>query len=315
MDYTSTFLSQTSHKTDANFHLMHFPKITIVTPVFNQEKFLEKTIKSIIDQEYPNLEYIIIDGGSTDRTIEIIKKHENCLAWWVSEPDKGMYDAVQKGFRNSSGEIMGWLNSDDMLHPAGLATLAEIFSNFNEIDWIQGRPILYDEKDIAFHVGPLRKWTKYHFYAGRYKWIQQESTFWRRSLWEKAGGFVNSDLKYAGDFELWLRFFRHAKMFSTSGLISGFRFRKDGQLSQRFLKEYLLEVEACLKKELETLNPKDKIITKQLQLALFFQDFLKKIRIFNYNPIQRLIIERITDAPPIVAYDIEKQEFVYRDWY
>lgn len=297
----------------SNQHI--FPKITIITPVFNQVKYLEKTIRSIITQDYPNLEYIIIDGGSTDGTLDVIKKYENSIAWWVSEPDNGMYDAIQKGFEKSTGEIMGWLNSDDMLYSAGLWTIAEVFSNFKEIEWLHGRPILYDEKDIAFHVGPLKKWTKYHFYAGQFKWIQQESTFWKRSLWNKVGGAMNTSLRYAGDFDLWLRFFRHAKMYSTTGLIAGFRFRKDGQLSQKFLKEYLQEVEDCLSEELKQLEPKDLWTTKKLRYVILFQDFLKKIKFLNYNPIQRLIIEPLTDAPPLVAYDIEKQEFVYRNWY
>ncbi len=93
-----------------------YPKISIVTPSYNQGQYLEQTILSVIGQNYPNLEYIIIDGGSTDNSIEIIKKYERYLAYWVSEKDKGHYHAVQKGFDKSTGEIMSWLNSDDILH-------------------------------------------------------------------------------------------------------------------------------------------------------------------------------------------------------
>jgi glycosyltransferase involved in cell wall biosynthesis len=183
-----------------------YPKITIITPNYNLGEYLEQTILSILNQNYPNLEYIIIDGGSTDNSLEIIKKYEKHLAYWVSEPDKGMYEAIQKGFNRSTGDIMGWLNSDDMLTPNGLFTLAEIFSTFSNIHWVQGRPVSWDEKGRLIDVGMLKRWNKYHFYIGKYQWIQQESTYWRRELWDKAGGKLNTNLRLAGDFELWLRF-------------------------------------------------------------------------------------------------------------
>src|SRR5688500_12214725 len=96
---------------------MHYPRITIVTPNYNYGHFLEKAIVSVLDQQYPNLEYIIIDGGSTDNSIEIIRKYEKHLAYWISEPDKGMYDAINKGFSRATGEVMAWLNSDDTYFP------------------------------------------------------------------------------------------------------------------------------------------------------------------------------------------------------
>ena len=116
---------------------MTTPRISIITPNYNQEDFLEQTILSVIGQNYPNLEYIIIDGGSTDGSVEIIKKYEKHLSHWVSEPDSGLYHALQKGFSRSTGEIMGWINSDDILHRKSLFVLAEVFSTNDEIDWLQ----------------------------------------------------------------------------------------------------------------------------------------------------------------------------------
>src|SRR5690606_11897786 len=124
---------------------MNYQKISIVRPYFNRKTHLEEAIRSVLDQRYPNLEYIIIDGGSTDGSVDIIRKYETHLAYWVSEPDNGMYHAIQKGFQMSSGEIMGWLNSDDRLHTNSLFTLAEIFSQFSDVNWVQGIPTVIDE--------------------------------------------------------------------------------------------------------------------------------------------------------------------------
>lgn len=110
-----------------------FPKITVVTPNFNQGAFLERTILSVLNQNYPNLEYIIMDGGSTDKSIEIIKKYEKKLTWWVSENDKGHADALNKGFSRASGDIMAWINSDDKYYPWTFKTVAEVFQSENNI--------------------------------------------------------------------------------------------------------------------------------------------------------------------------------------
>ena len=132
--------------------LKNYPKITIVTPNYNCEKYLEKTILSVINQNYPNLEYIIIDGGSNDSSIEIIKKYENYLTYWISEPDNGMYEAIQKGFDKSTGEIMAWINSDDMYHKNSFFTVADIFSNFKQVSWLTGANTNYDEFDRTVYV-------------------------------------------------------------------------------------------------------------------------------------------------------------------
>jgi len=121
-----------------------FPKISYVTPVFNQVEFIERTILSVINQDYPNFEYIIVDGGSTDGTLDIIKKYESSLCKWISEPDAGMYDALNKGFKLTSGEIMGWINGDDILFPGAFFNMRRLFHDLPEINWIQGLNIFID---------------------------------------------------------------------------------------------------------------------------------------------------------------------------
>jgi glycosyltransferase involved in cell wall biosynthesis len=209
----------------------HLP-ITIVTPVFNGAQYLESTIQSILSQNYPNLEYIIIDGGSTDGTIEIIKRYEKELTYWTSEKDGGMYDALQKGFERSTGAIMGWLNADDMHLPWTLSTVNAVFYDLPDIEWISSlRPLIWNAQGAAVECMALSTFSRQAFRDGAYtpghrnfvEIIQQESTFWRRSLWERAGSHIDRNLRYAGDFELWARFYHHAELVGVRTVLGGFR--------------------------------------------------------------------------------------------
>ena len=221
-----------------------FPKITIVTPNYNCAAFLETTIKSILDQNYPNLEYIIIDGGSTDGSVDIIRKYESNLAYWVSEKDNGLYDAVNKGFKKSSGAIMGWINSDDCHWPGSLHYIAEVFSNNEQINWLQGLPVVINEIGDILYTMP-HAFSKYHFLTEfdtvNFHPIQQESTFWKRSLWEKAGNTLSTKYTLAADFDLWIRFFMHSELYCTDRELGAFRVRA-GQKSENRTK-YMEEAE------------------------------------------------------------------------
>lgn len=229
-----------------------FPKISIVTPSFNDVAYLEQTILSIINQGYPNLEYIVIDGGSTDGSVDIIEKYADRLAYWVSEKDQGMYHAIQKGFQYSTGEVMGWINSDDIHHPRSLFSIGQIFSDFKEISWLQGFPNSVDEHGRTVIVFSNDGVDKFFYYDKRYRYIksfiQQESTFWRRSLWNKAGAHVSTEYKYAGDFELWIRFFQHEKLYNVYGLLGSFRVSRSEQASVDHYEEYLKETYQILEK-------------------------------------------------------------------
>ncbi|HZS07242.1 MAG TPA: glycosyltransferase family 2 protein [Blastocatellia bacterium] len=184
--------------------LVLFPCISIITPSFNQGRFIERTIRSVLDQDYPNLEYIIQDGGSADETTEILKRHQVAFAHWESRADEGQAHAINLGFRHSTGELMAWLNSDDLLLPGALHYVAGYFNRHPEIDAVYGHRVLIDEDDAEIgrwvmppHDDEIMSWAAF---------IPQETLFWRRRLWEKAGGALDQSFQFAMDWDLLLRF-------------------------------------------------------------------------------------------------------------
>jgi glycosyltransferase involved in cell wall biosynthesis len=286
-----------------------YPKISIVTPSFNQGQYLEETILSVLNQNYPNLEYILIDGGSTDNSVDLIKKYEHKLSYWVSEKDEGVYHAIQKGFERSTGDIMGWLNSDDMLHRNSLFAVAELL-NIDGVEWIQGLPTSFDEYGRTVGVSAFKQWSRMSYLLHDYEWIQQESTYWKRSLWEKSGGSMSFDYKYAGDLELWNRFFNYSKLYSAPCLIGGFRLRKSGQLSQTNISQYLEEVKLILANNSISDEEKGKIYKiNKLNKTL---NFLIKTRLCNIPIITGKIYnrkEKLYDFPTRFQFIRGSQSF------
>ncbi len=234
------------------------PKISIVSPSYNQGVFLEQTMLSILDQGYPDLEYIVIDGGSSDHSLEIIKKYENRLAYWVSEQDNGQYHAINKGFGHATGEIMAWLNSDDMYLPWTLQCVGEIFSRYPEVKWLTSCfPMSSNQQGVPVYCRAVAGgFSREGFLQGEnfaggdwYNkgYIQQESTFWRRELWEKAGGRVNEKFGLAADFELWTRFFEYADLVGVEVPLALFR-NQPAQRSSVNAQEYIAECHGILKR-------------------------------------------------------------------
>lgn len=230
------------------------PTLSIVTPSYNQAAFLEECIDSVLSQGYPNLEYVIMDGGSTDGSIEIIKKYEKYLTYWQSRPDGGQYQAINEGFRHTSGEIMTWLNSDDKFHPFAFAKAASVFMTNAEVQWLTGRHNHWDTAgrlcwfDDHSQVLSRRKHLNGFFDK---PFIQQEGTFWRRSLWQASGGGVATGLELAADLELWMRFFRLTRLYVVDTLLAGFRVHEN-QKSALHNKRYYAEAQGIIAEELSS---------------------------------------------------------------
>jgi carbamoyltransferase len=180
------------------------PRISIVTPSFGQARFIERTLKSVIDQGYPNLEYFVQDGGSKDGTVEILERYAARVTGWASVPDNGQSQAINRAFARTTGEIMAWLNSDDVLFPGALACVADFFARHPDVDVVYGHRVLINEHDheigrwiLPAHEDHVLSWADF---------VPQETLFWRRSLWEKIGGSIDESFRFAMDWDLLLRF-------------------------------------------------------------------------------------------------------------
>ncbi len=211
--------------------------VSVICPVYNGQAHIECTIQSVLAQTYPFIEFIIVDGNSTDDTLAIVNKYRANLAAVISEPDKGMYDALTKGFQAASGQIVCYINAGDSLNTYAIATAVELFENTN-MQWITGYRSVCNEKNVVTNVElPFRyvnKLIQLGAYVGRLPWIQQESTFWRRSLLDHVDFDFLKTLKYAGDYYLWCCFSRYSALEVVSCPLGNFKKHKN-QLSENIL--------------------------------------------------------------------------------
>jgi glycosyltransferase involved in cell wall biosynthesis len=182
-------------------------KVSIVTPSLNQGRFIEDAIRSVLLQRHENLEYIVIDGGSTDGSVETIRRYERWL-YWVSEPDGGQSDAINKGFARATGEILAWLNADDVYSPGAIATAASRLSGRRRSLLVGASVITFGPDSLEGSVDLRRPtWAEVLYEARSFP---QPSVFWTRDLWDLAGP-LSTDLYYAMDYELWVRMYPHVQ--------------------------------------------------------------------------------------------------------
>ncbi len=246
-----------------------YPKISIITPSFNQGKFIGRTIDSVLRQGYPNLEYMVMDGGSTDGTRELLKGYGSKMTW-RSEKDKGQTNAINKGLKLATGEILAYLNSDDVYGKGALFQVAEFFSKNPKAKWVYGNCRIIDENDRE-----TRRWiTAYkNFFLKRYSYqtllvldyISQPAVFWRREVTDEIGLFDENQY-YEMDYEYWLRIGKKYRPGFINDYLADFRIHTQSKSGNNFVKHYWQEVEVARK---YTANP--------LLLSLHLLNFLSII--------------------------------------
>ncbi|MEW6180695.1 MAG: glycosyltransferase family 2 protein [Chloroflexota bacterium] len=201
--------------------------VSIVTPSYNQARYLEETMRSVLEQDYPHIEYIVVDGGSTDGSREIIEKYADRLAWWVSEKDRGQTDAINKGFARARGEVLAWLNSDDTYQPGAVREAVEFLERNPQVGLVYGDANYIDEHGRVIGRFPAAQ-TDYRRLRQGYVHIPQQSAFFRADLWRKVGP-LDASFYFAMDYDLWVRIAREAPIVYYPRLWANFRLHSDAK--------------------------------------------------------------------------------------
>lgn len=271
---------------------MRLPKISIITPSYNQGPFIGWTVRSVLLQRYPNLEYIVMDGGSTDETRAVLEPYADRFAYYVSERDKGQADAIRRGFERSTGEIMSYLNSDDMLAPDALHFVARYFAEHPRVDAIYSHRVAVDDNNKATWYWILPRHS--NWYMTRWDLIPQETCFWRRSLFEKCGN-IDPSFRFAMDYDLFVRFMQKGKMVRVNRFLGAFRKHDESKTSQLLETVGKAEIEQVWKRYGLS---KTKLDT--LRAARFFNGVNRRGGKFAY---QR---KHLPGAFPGIGYDYDK---------
>jgi glycosyltransferase involved in cell wall biosynthesis len=202
------------------------PRVSVITPSFNQARYLEATIQSVLSQDYPRIEYIVIDGASTDASVEIIKKHESNLAHWVSEKDTGQADAINKGLARVTGEIAAWLNSDDYYLPNTISGVVKCFDENPDVVMVYGDMLAVDEQGQTINILKYQQLSLEDLLC--FQIIGQPSVFFRRATLEKAG-LLDTGLHFLLDHHLWIRIAQQGKILHVPQIWSAARYHAEAK--------------------------------------------------------------------------------------
>lgn len=225
--------------------IRRLPKISLITPTFNQSQFIYQTIQSVLTQQYPNLEYIIMDGGSTDGTLKILNKYNKDLKWF-SEKDRGQSHALNKALKMVSGDIIGYVNSDDCLLPGSLNKIADFFVKSDNAYWVTGKCRIIDENEhevrkiVTAYKNIFLKYFRNMNTNLVVQFISQPATFWRRSVLEKIGYF-DEKLYYDMDYDYWLRMWQKYKLYFIDSYLASYRIHKDSKAMMSPIKQFEIE--------------------------------------------------------------------------
>jgi glycosyltransferase involved in cell wall biosynthesis len=212
------------------------PLVSIVTPSYNQAAYLEEAMQSVLAEDYSPIEYIVIDGGSTDGSLEIIKHHARELAYWVSEPDAGQADALNKGFARAKGKYMAWLNADDRLKPTAVAEAVAFLEAYPDVGMVYGDADFIDARGRVIGRFAARQ-TDYRGLLRGYVHIPQQTAFWRADLWRQVGG-LDASLSFAMDYDLWVRLAKIAKLHYHPRAWAEFRLHADSKTIQNDMRAW-----------------------------------------------------------------------------
>jgi glycosyltransferase involved in cell wall biosynthesis len=227
-----------------------WPRISVITPSYNQGQFIEATIQSVLSQEYPNLEYLVVDGGSTDGTLDILRRYSEKLRW-ISEPDHGQVEAINKGLRLASGEILAYLNSDDLYLPGALQRVGRYFRDHPQAAWVSGRCLTVDA-DLRQTRCLITIYKNLWLLTRSYRallvlnYISQMGTFWRRPVYEQLGP-LDERLHYTMDYEYWLRIGEHYPLQALPQNLAAFRLHASSKSGTTARKQFLEQYQVALR--------------------------------------------------------------------
>jgi len=284
----------------------NLPKISIITPSFNQGQYIEDTIVSIIGQDYPNIEYIVIDGGSSDNTIDILKKYNDRITYWISEKDAGQSNAINKGFKKATGEILNWINSDDQLMPGALRKIADYFQKHKDVVMIHGRIEYFGEVEFNFtstNISLKDIQTKYAAHIC----MPQPATFYRKQLLDEQG-LLDETLQFSMDTDLYVRAGLNYKILQIEDVLAKFRLHSTSKSVSTTKKKFLVENAIIFSRVMATLSSRFGIESLKMLKLYTEPRYLYKKPFYNFND-QKLMFYFLQHRLYTLYSHGEKKEF------